>query len=527
MSHPISLRSLHDISKCSMLILLALIAGNSLLQVNGVELESQVFDQVLVRELNAHLHTLGNISDSESYLKRSYLDPAHQRAALTLQSWMTEACLTTWIDSVGNVRGRIAGANKGPTLLIGSHYDTVIDAGMFDGALGILVGIAAVKAAVLESAVKDGIISREALSAMVGEDEIDCNSIYSKFGNRKVPQLSRPIEVVAFSDEEGIRFQSTFLGSRALSGTLTEDVLTSTIDKDGVSILEAILDNKLATSAVDITRGPDRGEYSGYLEVHLEQGPILEMEGKSLGVVSGISGQSRYQLSIWGEQGHAGVPLKWRKDPMPASAILIHSLETLCRSVALDMNLIKKLNEYTIPVEYLSKLEEDTSLVCTVGSLQIWPGASNVIPQNVNFTMDIRSLSDSSRSTVMNVMKSIINEECGKRDLFCRLENKHEASTVTMDGKLTDILANAVKVAEDGGNKEASAKTCSNMEVTKIPSGAGHDALAVSSIMPVSMLFVRCRKGVSHSPDEWVDPKDIRASSIATFNFILDWEKGP
>lgn len=497
-------------------------------QVTGAELESQVFEQVLARELNAHLNILGNISDSKLYLKRSYLDAAHKRAALTLQRWMKEACLTTWIDSVGNVRGRVAGANRGSALLIGSHYDTVIDGGMYDGALGVLVGIAAVKAAVLESAVRDDIISREALTAMVGEEDIDCGSIYSRFGNGKAPLLSRPIEVVAFCDEEGVRFQSTFLGSRALSGTLTEDILTGTFDKDGISILEAILGDALATSAEDIIRRPSRDEYSGYLEVHLEQGPILELEGKPLGVVSGISGQSRYQLSIWGEQGHAGtVPMKLRKDPMPASATLIHSLETLCRGVALNMSYLKNLDASIIPREDILRLEEDGSLVCTVGSLQTWPGASNVIPQNVNFTLDIRSLADSSRNNIVRIIKSIMEGECAKRELICRLEKKHEASSVTMDEALTEKLINSVKMAEYGGKNETSTKTCSNIEVARIPSGAGHDALAVSSIMPVSMLFVRSRKGISHSPDEWVDPEDIRTSSVTTFYFILDWEKGP
>eukprot|EP00889_Picochlorum_renovo_P004911 jgi/Picre1/31941/NNA_007289.t1 len=499
-----------------------------MLQVTGAELESQVFEQILARELNAHVNILGKISDSKLHLKRSYLDPAHKRAALTLQRWMKEACLTTWIDSVGNVRGRVAGANKGPALLIGSHYDTVIDGGIYDGALGILVGIAAVKAAVLESAVQDDIISGEALSAMVGEDDIDCDSIYSRFGNGKVPLLSRPIEVVAFCDEEGVRFQSTFLGSKALSGTLTEDVLTGTFDKDGISILEAILGDALATSAEDIIRRPGSDEYSGYLEVHLEQGPILELEGKPLGVVSGISGQSRYQLSIWGEQGHAGtVPMKLRKDPMPASATLIHSLETLCRGVAINMSYLKTLDASIIPREDILRLEEDGSLVCTVGSLQTWPGASNVIPQNVNFTLDIRSLSDSSRNNIVRIIESIMEGECAKRELMCRLKKKHEASSVTMDEILTEKLINSVKMAEYDGKKEASTNTCSNIEVVRIASGAGHDALAVSSIMPVSMLFVRSRNGISHSPDEWVDPEDIRASSITTFYFIRDWEKGP
>jgi allantoate deiminase len=191
------------------------------------------------------------------------------------------------------------------------------------------------------------------------------------------------------------------------------------------------------------------------------------------------------------------------------------------------MSYLKTLDASIIPREDILRLEEDGSLVCTVGSLQTWPGASNVIPQNVNFTLDIRSLSDSSRNNIVRIIESIMEGECAKRELMCRLKKKHEASSVTMDEILTEKLINSVKMAEYDGKKEASTNTCSNIEVVRIASGAGHDALAVSSIMPVSMLFVRSRNGISHSPDEWVDPEDIRARSITTFYFIRDWEKGP
>lgn len=480
-------------------------------------LEPSVLRHLLHTEPNNQLRVLSTISDHPSYLKRTFLDAAHRRAAKTLQSWMRQAGLTTWMDGLANVRGRAPTEDDSrPSILIGSHYDTVVDAGAFDGALGIVVGIAAVKASILSKAVEGGHVTNDDIIRMMegGEAMIDVEAI---FRDGVIPSLQRPVQVVAFSDEEGVRFQSTFLGSWALSGGITEEYMNRVIDGDGVTLREAI-EALSGARAVDdaMLAAAGQHELGGYVEVHIEQGPVLEAAGERLGVVVGVAGQTWVHVHVRGVQGHAGtVPMGARRDPMPAVGGFFLALEQLC-------------------MDHARQSRSDGSLVCTVGKVEVWPGASNVIPGAVNFTADVRSLSDELRKDVVAEFRRTVDDTCLQRQLECEFEVRHEAGAVGMDAGLTDALVGAVaKVIVDGSDSEETASsvggTCGASEqkqrkVIRMPSGAGHDAVAMASVVPVAMLFVRCREGISHRPDEYAHPDDVAAAAEAMYHFVQDWQ---
>ena len=478
------------------------------------QLDPAVLHHVLHTEPNSQLRMLSTISDHPSYLKRTFLDGAHRRAAATLQSWMRQAGLTTWLDGLANVRGRApAEDDSAPAMLIGSHYDTVVDAGAYDGALGIVVGIAAVKANILSKAVAAGYVTNDEIIRMMadGEGMIDVESIFRAGG---APRLQRPVQVVAFSDEEGVRFQSTFLGSRALAGGVTEAYVNGVVDGDGVTLREAI-ESVSGGSAVDdaMLVAAGRHELGCYVEVHIEQGPVLEAAGERLGVVLGVAGQTWVHVQVRGSQGHAGtVPMGARRDPMPAVGGLVHSLEQLC-------------------VDREQQAQSEGSLVCTVGKLEVWPGASNVIPGAVNFTADVRSLNDELRRDVVAEFRRTVHDVCGQRRLECEFEVRHEAGAVVMDAGLTDALVEAVRKVDIDGKETANptSDTCGitdqeEKQVIRMPSGAGHDAVAMASVVPVAMLFVRCRGGISHRPDEYAHPDDVAAAAEATYHLVRDWQ---
>ncbi|KAJ7513463.1 hypothetical protein O6H91_23G000700 [Diphasiastrum complanatum] len=384
---------------------------------------------------------------------------------------MIDAGLNTWIDEIGNIHGRTDGSNSSaPALLIGSHLDTVIGAGKYDGALGIVTAIAAVKS-------------------------------LNKKG--KLFRFPRPIEIIAFSDEEGIRFQSTFLGSAAIAGTLSTQLL-SVRDKSGTTLRDSLHQASLKGSEESLLHLKyDKFAVWGYIEVHIEQGPVLEFKKIPLGVVEAIAGQTRLKVTLQGLQGHAGtVPMLMRKDPMPAAAKAILHIEELCTKRGDD-------NE-----KASSHIDSTAQLVCTVGEISSWPGASNVIPGQVVFTVDIRSRDDYLREETVLKIESNIHNVARARALSYNIERKHEAKAVKCDSELTHRLKAAAK---SGISKFL------DSEVSDIPlltSGAGHDAMAMARLTKVGMIFVRCTGGISHSPAEHVLEDDIGAASSALLSFL-------
>ncbi|KAL0912274.1 hypothetical protein M5K25_018236 [Dendrobium thyrsiflorum] len=308
--------------------------------------EEELFLDILRDEAVDRIYQLGKVSDADNYLERTFLSPASMRAVNLIQKWMEDAGLKTWVDFMGNVHGRVGGVNAtAEALLIGSHMDTVIDAGMYDGSLGIICAISALKVLKVSG---------------------------------KLGKLSRPVEVIAFSDEEGVRFQTTFLGSAAVAGILPATALKIT-DKSGISVQDALLENSFEATEESFAKVKyDPDSVFGYVEVHIEQGPVLESLAYPLGVVKGIAGQTRLKVTVEGSQGHAGtVPMFMRRDPMVAASDLIVLLESLCKH---PQNFLSYDEQYEgIPTESFA------SLVCTVGEISCWPSASNVIPGQANF----------------------------------------------------------------------------------------------------------------------------------------------
>ncbi|XP_068655429.1 allantoate deiminase 2-like isoform X2 [Aristolochia californica] len=381
-----------------------------------------------------------------------------------------------WVDQMGNVHGRVESTNSSASaLLIGSHLDTVVDAGKFDGALGIVSAIAALK-------------------------------VFKT--NGQLANLQRPVEVIAFSDEEGVRFQSTFLGSAAIAGTLPASALQIS-DKSGLTV-EGIL--KL--SSIEITEESflqlkyDPKTVWGYIEVHIEQGPVLETLGYPLGVVAGIAGQTRLRVIVRGTQGHAGtVPMSMRQDPMAAAAELIVLLENLCKHPDNFITYDGECRGFT--TESLAD-----SIVCTVGEISCWPSASNVIPGEVTFTVDLRARDDMAREAILYELSNRMYQICDQRSVSCIIEHKHDAGAVHCDENLTLQL----KSAAHGAVKRMAGDV--HVDVPVLMSGAGHDAMAMSHLTRVGMLFVRCRGGISHSPEEHVSDEDVWSAGLALVTFL-------
>lgn len=428
------------------------------------------------------LRQLAAISDSPHHLERTFLSKASLEAGKLLQTWMEDAGMTTWVDSIGNVHGRAAGSNpSAPALLLGSHYDTVIDAGMYDGALGIIVAIAAVKALHV---------------------------------NGDLDTFPRPIEIIAFSDEEGVRFQSTFLGSAAIAGKFSEHLL-SAVDKSGITLEAALKTTSFPGTAESISNLKyDTDSVWAYVEVHIEQGPVLERQGISVGVVGSIAGQTRLSVNLKGLQGHAGtVPMAMRRDPMAAAGAAIVSIEHICKH----------------PEEFLnSDLEQsqrdhfvtEGALVCTVGEIAAWPGASNVIPGEVSFTVDIRAEDDSVRTRTVSMIVKSIHEMGHTRQVLVTIEVKHEARAMHCHSDVQEHLRLAAKEALQ--KLPISGLHADRQLIPTVVSGAGHDALMMAHLTKVGMLFVRCTGGISHSPDENVLEDDVWAVSLALKEFLYN-----
>ncbi|XP_059439837.1 allantoate deiminase 2 [Corylus avellana] len=451
-------------------------SAGSMFSDTGISSRSDLFGEILRDEAVARLNELGKVSDADGYLERTFMSPASVRVGNLIRGWMEDAGLRTWVDQMGNVHGRVEGMNaNAAALLIGSHLDTVVDAGIFDGSLGIISALSALK--VLKT-------------------------------NGTLGKLRRPIEVIAFCDEEGVRFQSTFLGSAAVAGILPATALQIS-DKSGVTVQDVLKENSIEISEETLLQLKyDPGSVWGYVEVHIEQGPVLERLGFPLGVVRGIAGQTRLKVTVRGSQGHAGtVPMSMRQDPMAAAAELIVLLERLCKHPKDFLSFDGHCND--ISVESLSN-----SLVCTVGEISTWPSASNVIPGQVTFTVDLRAMDDMGRESVIYELSNQMYQICERRSVSCVVDRKHDANAVICDSELRSQL----KAAAYSALKKMAGEI--QDEIPALMSGAGHDAMPMSHLTKVGMLFVRCRGGISHSPAEHVLDDDVWAAGLAILAFL-------
>ncbi|MCK9919292.1 allantoate amidohydrolase [Microbacteriaceae bacterium K1510] len=388
----------------------------------------------------AMIKALGAISAEPGRLVRLFLTPEHRRAADLVAGWMREAGLSVSEDALGTVRGSIG---QGPRLLIGSHIDTVIDAGQYDGPLGVITGILAV----------------------------------AHFNGK--PPL--PIDVLAFGDEEGSRFPATMASSSACAGVFDTGTL-GLADRKGVTLAEAI--KAYGKNPDDIAKAAYRkDEVRAYAEVHIEQGPLLEFDGEPLGVVTGIVGQSRWRVTVTGEAGHAGtVPMRMRRDALTGAA------------------------EMALMIERIGRDNAASHMVATVGRFEVSPGATNIIPASVTFTIDLRDMDDTLRQAAIDTIRREARAIAERRDLGVLFEVFHDAAAVACDGKLQQHVAGAIA---DLGHK-----------AKRLPSGAGHDAQTMAQLCPSAMMFVRCRRGISHNPAEYTSPADMGLAVAALIRFI-------
>ena len=397
-------------------------------------------------EIVSRVNQLGTISETAEHLARVFLSAEHRIAADLLMSWMNDAGMAVHLDAIGNVCGRYEGNRPGlPCLMLGSHYDTVRDAGKWDGPLGVITAIACVA-------------------------DLD----------RRGVRLPFAVEVVGFADEEGVRFSSTLLGSRAIAGTFDESVL-NTRDRDGVSMREAMVRFGLDPDHIGAAARVRR-ELNAYVELHIEQGPVLEQQDIPVGVVTAIAGATRLAANLSGVAGHAGtVPMALRRDALAGAAECIVAVEQFCKA-------------------------DNAGLVGTVGAITALPGATNVIPGKVSFTLDIRAPTDIHRKRAVAEIVRQIEAIAKRRELSLQIDITHENRTVPCVSWLKAQVAEAV-AAEGFG-------------VFELPSGAGHDGMAMIDIADVAMLFVRCRGGVSHNPAEHVEPADADAGARVLLRFI-------
>jgi allantoate deiminase len=392
---------------------------------------------------------LARHSELPGGLTRVFLSAEARAAADLVLGWMREAGMQAKLDPIGNAAGRYEGDRPGlPCLMLGSHLDTVRDAGRYDGMLGVVSAIECVHA--LNAAKK---------------------------------RLPFAIEVIGFGDEEGVRFGTTLLGSRAVAGIFDDKVLEAK-DAAGVGMAQALRDFGLDPRQIpDIAR--KKGDVLAYAELHIEQGPVLEAEGLPVGVVTAINGFSRLRATLKGAAGHAGtVPMRLRRDALAAAAECVLAVERIARA--------------------------DPELVGTVGRIEAKPGAINVIPGEVIFTIDVRAPKDALRQQAVAAIRAEVETIAKARQLAAGIESLQEFGSTTCAPWLMAQMDRAVKRK--------------GFPVRRLPSGAGHDGMALAAITDICMLFVRCKGGISHSPLESITGEDAAAGVSVLSDFIGHFE---
>ncbi len=420
---------------------------------------------VLAKAILERIEVLGRISEEPGQLTRTFCSEAMRRANDCVGHWMRAAGMVVREDAIGNLIGHyaaesprlLAGGRRSHAqaarpqpeaepriLLLGSHLDTVRNAGKYDGALGVLLGIACVEQL-----------------------------------HRNQARLPFAIEVIGFSEEEGVRYQTAYLGSRVVAGSFKEEDLERR-DADGISMAEAIRSfggqpTRLKWAQFD----PDR--LLGYLEAHIEQGPVLEEKNLPVGIVETIAGQSRYRFIFSGLASHAGAtPMPLRRDALCAAA------------------------EFVLLVE--QRARKTSGLVATVGQIQVEPGASNVVPGTATLTLDVRHQTDSVRKAANAFFLQEAGRIGARRKLKVQSQLVQQTPAVACAPALSALLERAAR------NRVK--------HVCSLASGAGHDAAVLAGITSTAMLFIRCKGGVSHHPAESVKVQDVQVALGVMGDFV-------
>ncbi len=399
----------------------------------------------LAAEVLTRCEILGLESERPGALTRTFLSAPMHRVHEHLSGWMRHAGMEVRLDPAANLIGRLAASEGGaeaPVLVIGSHLDTAPEAGKYDGMLGVLLGVAAVDA----------------------------------LGGRRLPFA---VEVVGFSEEEGVRYRTPYLGSLALCGRF-DPAFLGQVDREGVAMADAFRAFGLDPRRIAQAAYPP-GRVLAYLEAHTEQGPVLESWDLPVGVVTAIAGQSRLRVGFEGRAAHAGTtPMDLRRDALPAAAELVLEVERLACSVA--------------------------GLRGTVGTIASAPGAANVVPGSASLSLDVRHTEDEARERAVAGLLAHGSEIARRRGLVFRVDQAQHNRTVPVDPHLTDLLGAAVEGA--------------GITPRRLVSGAGHDAAVMAALAPMAMLFLRSPGGISHHPDERVLPGDVRIALDVMLRFL-------
>jgi allantoate deiminase len=396
--------------------------------------------------IRQRIDALAAISAQPDGLTRVFASPEQRRAAALVAGWMRDSGMTATEDAIGNVVGRYEAATPGAkAVLLGSHLDSVRNAGRWDGPLGVVTAIACVDAL-----------------------------------RRARVRLPVAVEVVGFCDEEGTRFGATMLGSRALTGRFDPHLLDRT-DDAGITMAAALRQAGFDPAAIGTAaRRPE--ELAAYVELHIEQGPVLEREGLPVGCVTAIAGQTRLSVTLTGMAGHAGtVPMAGRQDALAAAAEAVLAVEVAARALV--------------------------GTVGTVGRLEAFPGSVNVIPARAVFTADLRAPQDAQRERLVARVTADITRIAAARNITAAVTTTHEEPAAPCAPQLRRLIGAAI--AEE------------KHPLLNLPSGAGHDAMEMAAIAPIGMIFVRCRGGLSHHPDEHVEDADAEAGARVLHRFLL------
>ena len=393
-------------------------------------------------KITAMLDDIASCSDGGPGVTRLPFTSQHRSAAAIIKEWMKNTGLAVHMDAAGTIIGRREGVADSPTLLFGSHQDSVRHGGKFDGIMGVLLPILAL---------------------------------------REVKDLPLPfsVEVAAFADEEGVRFPTALIGSRALAGNFDPTILKLE-DQDGISIRDAMVQFGLRPDeigTIDLRNRP----ILGYIETHIEQGPVLDNENMPLGVVTAIAGIERHQISLIGGAGHAGtIPMHERQDALTCAA------------------------EFLLTTERIAS--ETPELIATIGKLSLSPNTVNVIPGEVSMVLEIRSAVDETRKQGGKNIISEMKEIAASRAINFDCQKTYTQPAVPCDEKLKNLLKEAVSLR--------------HYQPKELPSGATHDASAMADLCPMAMLFVRCYRGISHTPDEFAEEADMQEAVYCLVNFL-------